>query len=232
MSLQISEVNSKEEFAEVVKVEFLAYEKPYNAFWEILKGPSIEENTDRNWASHLNTQDDHWLQVKKGDQVVGAAEWIIHEKNPFEDPQPIPEATWWPEGHLKSMADHMLNTFFSGRPSVMNRPHLLLSICFVHPDYRRQGVGRLLLEWGCKIADEKRLESFVESTDDGRDFYKAHGFVIVRDFFLDPEPSEENEDSKWFELKKKIAPKPYRVGLMWRPVGGEFVEGMKFPWAV
>jgi len=233
MPFQLSEVKSQAELAEVVKVEHLAYEKPYNAFWEVLKGPSVEECAARQWAWHIGTPGSHWLKVTDGDEVIGAAEWVIHEKSPFETAQPLITATWWPQSPLKSISDHMLNTFFSGRPSVMNRPHLLVNICFVHAAYRGRGVGHLMMEWGCKIADEMGLEAFVESTDDGRELYKSHGFVIVRPFFLDAQPAteEEGKDPEWLQLKKQLTPEPYRVWLMWRPQGGKFEEGKtKFSW--
>ncbi|CAG8979942.1 hypothetical protein HYALB_00013366 [Hymenoscyphus albidus] len=176
MSFQLSEVKREAEFKDLVKTEYLAYQKPYNAFWEVLKGPNVEECTQRQW---------------------------------------------WP---LKSVSNHMLYTFFSGRPSVMNRPHL---------HYRRRGVGRLMMEWGCKLADEMGLQCFVESTDDGRELYKSAGFVAVHPFFLDAQPSNEQEgdNPEWLKVKDKITPEPYRVWLMWRPEGGIFKDGkIGFPW--
>lgn len=88
-----------------------------------------------------------------------------------------------------------------------------------------------MMEWGCKIADEMGLEAFVESTDDGRELYKAHGFVIVRPFFLDMPPIVAGNEEELAKLKESIAPEPYRVWLMWRPKGGNFEEGKTaFPW--
>ncbi|CAG8948726.1 hypothetical protein HYFRA_00001847 [Hymenoscyphus fraxineus] len=224
MSFQLSEVKREAEFRDLVETEYLAYQKPYNAFWEVLKGPNVEECTQRQWSWHTGTKGSHWLKVTENENVIGGAEWIVHEKAPFETPQPIIKADWWPEGPLKSVSNHMLYTFFSGRPSVMNRPHL---------HYRRRGVGRLMMEWGCKLADEMGLQCFVESTDDGRELYKSAGFVAVHPFFLDAQPSNEQEgdNPEWLEAKEKITPEPYRVWLMWRPEGGVFKDGkIGFPW--
>ncbi|TGO43647.1 hypothetical protein BOTNAR_1564g00020 [Botryotinia narcissicola] len=121
-------------------------------------------------------------------------------------------------GPLKTISDNFFETFFGGRPSVMNRPHL-------HPEHRREGAGGLMMQWGCKLADEKGLEAFVESTDDGRELYKAHGFVIVRPFFLEVPPATEGDEEEFVELAEAIASKPYRVWLMWRPKVGKFEEG-------
>ncbi|KAK6593217.1 GNAT family protein [Botrytis cinerea] len=208
---------------------------------------NIEECAERQWAWHIGTPNSHWLTVKDGDKLISGAEWILHETNPFEKPLPIVKATWWPEGitrfywtsprqlqlltvhlnagSLKTISDHLFETFFGGRPSVMNRPHLLLNYCFVDPEHRRKGAGSLMMQWGCKLADEKGLEAFVESTDDGRELYKAHGFVIVRSFFLEVPLATKGDEEEFAKLKEAIAPEPYRVWLMWRPKGGKFEEG-------
>ena len=39
---------------------------------------------------------------------------------------------------------------------------LVIQYCFVSSRHRRRGAGRLLMEWGCKLADEMDLEAFVE----------------------------------------------------------------------
>ncbi|KAM3150512.1 hypothetical protein ABEW05_009173 [Botrytis cinerea] len=202
MALQLLEITNTADFAEVLKVEHKAYATPANSLWEVLKG----------------TSNSHWLTVKDGDKLISGAEWIVHETNPFEKPLPIVKATWWPEGSLKTISDHLFETFFGGRPSVMNRPHL-------HPEHRRKGAGSLMMQWGCKLADEKGLEAFVESTDDGRELYKAHGFVIVRSFFLEVPLATKGDEEEFAKLKEAIAPEPYRVWLMWRPKGGKFEEG-------
>jgi hypothetical protein len=98
MSFHLSEIKNEAEFAELVEVERLAYQKPYNAFWEVLKGPNVQECARRQWSWHIGTPGSHWLKVTDEDKVIGGAEWIVHEKNPFETPQPIITGTWWPEG--------------------------------------------------------------------------------------------------------------------------------------
>jgi GNAT superfamily N-acetyltransferase len=103
--------------------------------------------------------------------------------------------------------------------------NLVVNYCFVDPEHRRKGAGSLMMEWGCKLADEMGLEAFVESTDNGRELYKAHGFVIVRPFFLDLPPATVGDEEEFARLKKIIAPEPYRVWLMWRPKGGKFEQG-------
>lgn len=99
----------------------------------------------------------------------------------------------------------------------------MINILFVSSQHRRRGVGRLLIEWGCKLADKMELEGFVESTEDGRPLYEAFGFVVVDHFYLDPDVS--GPSVEWKTLKKEIFPEPFRIWFMWRPKGGKFENG-------
>jgi hypothetical protein len=108
---------------------------------------------------------------------------------------------------------------------------VVIGYCFVLSTQRRLGAGKLLMEWGCNLADKMGLECFVESTDDGRALYESAGFVVVNPFFLDPQPENENPSQEWQKIKQEAFPEPYRVWFMWRPKGGKFVEGeTKFSW--
>ncbi|KIM96780.1 hypothetical protein OIDMADRAFT_131423 [Oidiodendron maius Zn] len=79
---------------------------------------------------------------------------------------------------LKQIADQLPSKFFAGRLNCMSKPHFLISYCFVLPSYRHRSAASLMMEWGTKKADEMGLESFVESTEDGRRLYGAHGFKV------------------------------------------------------
>ena len=53
----------------------------------------------------------------------------------------------------------------------------MLDICFVHPEYRRRGVGRLLMAWGINKADEMGLESYIDATEAGMPLYETCGYT-------------------------------------------------------
>ena len=52
---------------------------------------------------------------------------------------------------------------------------------FVDPTFHKKGVGKLLLDYGLKIALKGRKKVKVESTINAEGFYKKHGFVKIRD---------------------------------------------------
>lgn len=104
----------------------------------------------------------------------------------------------------------------------------VLNICFVHPEHRRRGAASKLVEWGTNTADELGVESFVESTEDGRPLYLRHGFHVTNEFDL--APKKENPGEEWKKLDKKL--RPMHGYFMWRPIRGEYEDGKTaIPWA-
>lgn len=54
-----------------------------------------------------------------------------------------------------------------------------LHICFTSPGFRRQGAGRLMMQWGCDLADVLSIPAWIEASVEGQALYKVHGFVDV-----------------------------------------------------
>jgi hypothetical protein len=100
MTFTIHETTTEKDFIAIVAVENEAYSKPPNAFWEVMKGPSLDECTSRQALWNQMDSTSHWIYDKdenNGD-VVGAMNWNIHEQNPFASGEEGPPIYWWPEG--------------------------------------------------------------------------------------------------------------------------------------
>lgn len=81
---------------------------------------------------------------------------------------------------------------------------------------------------GIKEADRLKLEAFIEATDDGKPCYEASGCVYMGTNYW--EAAKRNPSNKWRELER-YSQMPIHTYLMWRPVGGRFVEGETVvPW--
>ena len=76
------------------------------------------------------------------------------------------------------------------------------------------------MQWGCEVADNKDLEGFVESTEDGVKLYESAGFNKVEKFQIEPSLPEGfsgPEAVEWKQIKEQSFPTPYPVWLMHRP---------------
>jgi GNAT superfamily N-acetyltransferase len=144
-------------------------------------------------------------------------------------------------GTFKEVASQLLHRFLSYRPTRMNEPHIcnaisqegfdfiaqanfvssrctVLNFCFTHPKHRRRGVGRLLMEWGIKKADELGLPSYIEATDIGLRLYEASGFKVEGDIDLDA--TAENPSEEFTRLREKLRC-PIHGWFMRRPKHGK-----------
>jgi GNAT superfamily N-acetyltransferase len=144
-------------------------------------------------------------------------------------------------GTLKDIGGQLLHGFLSYRPTRMNEPHIceaisqegfdfivqanllsswsvVLNFCFTHPKHRRRGVGRLLMEWGIKKADELGLPSYIEATDIGLKLYEANGFKVEGE--LDLDASTENPSAEFTQLREKLGC-PIHGWFMRRPKYGK-----------
>lgn len=50
-----------------------------------------------------------------------------------------------------------------------------------HPSHQGRGAGKMLVNWGCAIADEMNVEAFIEGTAIARHLYESCGFVATPD---------------------------------------------------
>ncbi|KAL8946892.1 MAG: hypothetical protein Q9222_006771 [Ikaeria aurantiellina] len=238
LSLQL--VNSNAEFHAVIDCEWEAYENPHNPAWKFFypiwgndassRAAAIQESLDRQIKLHHSRASvSNWIKVVDEDtgEVAGAALWLVFEENPYAEwPKEKPTCTWWPEGPKRAMADEIMGQVMVPRLERMSKPHLLIDLCFVRPSYRRRGVGKMLVEWGTKKADDMGIESFVESTLSGKPLYESCGYVSTDAFELNPTPPEDTP-----ELRKLQQDLIFTGYFMWRPVGGGFVEGKTvIPW--
>ena len=91
----------------------------------------------------------------------------------------------------------------------------VLEGCWVLPEYRRRGVGTLLLQWGLDKADQLGLETFLESTEIGLPLYAKMGFTVLNEIHWEPTPPEATDELE--ELQRNLT---FRGHLMWRPAKG------------
>lgn len=103
----------------------------------------------------------------------------------------------------------------------MSSRSTVLNFCFTQPKHRRRGVGRLLMEWGIKKADELGLPSYIEATDIGLKLYEAYGFKVEGE--LDLDATTENPSEEFTKLREKLGC-PIHGWFMRRPKYGKYEQ--------
>jgi len=120
----------------------------------------------------------------------------------------------------------LFTQFLTPRMTFMGKPHVFLDICFVRPEFRRRGAGKLLMDWGVQKANEMDLEAYIDATDVGKHLYETYGFIAGQK--VDFDPSKPNPSARWKELEKILL--PFTFYPMWRPAGGRREEIESKPW--
>ncbi|KAH7253173.1 hypothetical protein FSOLCH5_013968 [Fusarium solani] len=238
MTFKLLEVDLASDFDQVIECQWASYEKPYQPFFRLFcpllgDGPSareesLKESTARQLVWHDTDSTSYWGKVVDDDgTIVGACLWKICPTNPFEDYNAHEDADWHPEGERREYVSRCLEQFDLPRSKMGARPQVYLNILYTHPDYRRQGVADMILNWGKKKADKMGVEMWLDATELGVPVYKKHGFTVVNVNRLQPTKAEPGEE--WMEIEKELQPMTF--WQMWRPAGGDYVEGKSIkPW--
>ncbi|RYP50307.1 hypothetical protein DL768_004160 [Monosporascus sp. mg162] len=238
MALELQEVNSETDFPAIAQAMYEAYEDPPQPciqIWFPIHGvgnnareESLQEAARRLKTWIANDPASYWQKVvdTKTGRIAGGALWSIHHENPYANPKPF-LAPWFPDDGSREYAEQAMKAHAGPRIRVAQRAHIYLFIIFTHPDYRRQGVGQQIMDWGKAKADQLGLETFLDATAMGKPLYEANAYIPIEDNLIHPQ--KENPDEKWKDLEEKVG--PFTLTLMWRPVGGKYETGKTIkPW--
>ncbi|KAL9622197.1 MAG: hypothetical protein Q9160_003380 [Pyrenula sp. 1 TL-2023] len=240
MSFQLSEVTATSDFEELIKVEWEAYENPFapliRLFFPIFgnslgaRKASLQESTNRQVHWHETDPSSHWLRVTDSTtgNIVGAADWNLFEANPYAT-ESDEECTWFKEGEDREVANLLMGQFMTPRVTYMAKPHVFLNICLVHPQYRRRGIGSMMVKWGLEKADERGVETYIDAFAEGLPLYKTYGFLADKSHSLDPSPAKPTE-RWWNEIANRQKMLPMHWTPMWRPALAKFTDDTSAPW--
>ncbi|KAK6517673.1 hypothetical protein TWF506_004855 [Arthrobotrys conoides] len=113
-------------------------------------------------------------------QIVAFSRWQLPNQHGAQNtylPDFPPE---WDAGLTEALWGGVSKT----RAEVMgNRPHWMGEFLAIHPEYKGQGLGSMLVDWGCKQADAAGLEIYGDATVDNRMFFSRRlGFEYYKSF--------------------------------------------------
>ncbi|KAL9082640.1 MAG: hypothetical protein Q9165_008838 [Trypethelium subeluteriae] len=223
MAFRLEEINADEDFPELIQCEWEAYENPEQYFFRLFcpivgshpnaRQESLEECTARQREWHLSDPTSYWQKVVDTGtgKIVAGALWKICSRNPFEE-QEHESAYWYPEGDRREYVNAALELFEAPRSRLAPVPQwkdcLLvvkdLNIIFTLPEYRRKGIGDMIMEWGVAKAAQMHVDMWLDATIYGIPLYKKHGFMIVNENNLCPQ--RESPSKEWEAIHRELSP--------------------------
>ncbi|KAI4144741.1 MAG: hypothetical protein LQ340_006546 [Diploschistes diacapsis] len=147
-------------------------------------------------------------------EMIGAAKWNIYD-GIIPPEEGLGTTEFWETEEQAQYADALFNLYLEGRRKairgsnghvvfpfealfsppklhevvyLVNVHYSALDILSVDPKHQYRGAGRMLVEWGCNIADSMDVESqaVVEASVQGRHLYETCGFVNQQFVTMEP----------------------------------------------
>ncbi|KAI0156511.1 acyl-CoA N-acyltransferase [Xylariaceae sp. FL1272] len=218
MSLKLQEIDPNADFPALARCILESYETPLQTFIYLFFPPfsgsravtreeALEEVAARLKSWHTSDPSSRWQKVVDTDtgSVVAGAAWNVYTENPFaNDDTGHMDVTWYPPGGMRAYVETALESYGTPRYKAAQRPHLYLFNIFTHPDYRGQGIGQKIMEWGFRQADDLGLDIFLDATPVGKPLYDRNGFVSVEENVTDI--AANGFDDQWDEMAETVGP--------------------------
>ncbi|KAK6511344.1 hypothetical protein TWF481_000264 [Arthrobotrys musiformis] len=115
-------------------------------------------------------------------EIVAYARYILPTREVWENMYSYPKAVG---GMDQSKLDEFLGGLEKQHAEVMGWDseegvkHLWFENLATHPDHRRIGIGRALVEYLCTIADDMKLDVYLDASDFGMGLYEKFRFRTV-----------------------------------------------------
>lgn len=146
--------------------------------------PVIAATESRHLNNLQNDPTARYLKVfdTELNKTIAFAEWHLFSTPLEESSRQDLEPRTWSEGMNVPLATEFWAHIIAARKSMAGISHVFLSLIVTDPGQGRRGAASMLMEWGVRLADEKGLPSFLESTPHGKGLYAKFGFVEKEEF--------------------------------------------------
>lgn len=159
LEIIVSPITSTDDFPVLVAIERAAFAS--SKMLSMLFGARTAESDTvlaaRHQQSWSTDPTSRFLKATNSSgEMIGIAIWNIYT-DPSLSQDPWPKL--YPKSTNKALAERYFRRLVGFRREMMGaRPYLLMADLVVLPQYQRMGMGRKLLEWGLRKADEERID--------------------------------------------------------------------------
>ncbi|KAI1851727.1 hypothetical protein JX265_010961 [Neoarthrinium moseri] len=162
----------------------------YDVYFEAFKGEKMLNflfpgGIDRQAHKHGTTlwwhHDQNGYTIKCVDsesgKIVGMATWEVFWRPGKDSRWKKPAGAEWLKGANRKKAESVLIPSWTMREKLFGgQKHIYCISLATHPEYRRKGIGRLLLQWGVDIAEQLQLPIYLEATVASAPMFESCGF--------------------------------------------------------
>lgn len=168
--------------------------------------PAIDKWWQESHKTAILDPHTHCVKVvdQENGEIVACARWVLPGDG--DGPHPASAADRWPEftdDTDRTLTDALFDAMDHGRETYMGkRKHYcefvdiilldiatwlcreilltlaVLELLQVVQEYKGRGIGSLLIQYGCDLADRDGLEIYVDASMDGFPLYQRFGFVL------------------------------------------------------
>ncbi|CEJ92815.1 hypothetical protein VHEMI08445 [[Torrubiella] hemipterigena] len=129
------------------------------------------------WVKVVDTE----LEAKGEQATIAFSVWYFWESGGGTLPYP----TWGTGTNPEACELYFGGLQKKWQETFGGRPHAYLKFMHTTPSHRGRGAGSMMLAWGLSQADEKSLETYLQSSHEGRRLYEKLGFEQVETYVVD-----------------------------------------------
>ncbi|GFF26533.1 hypothetical protein IFM61606_05328 [Aspergillus udagawae] len=129
-------------------------------------------------------------------QILGCARWVIPDIKGRSENEMVAlsdearataaqMAQLRPAGMNVAVYDAVLTALEETRQKYVQEDDIVLELLVTHPQHQGKGVGKALLDWGMRMADERHVRIYLEATPEGYPLYRKSGWRDVEDLVMD-----------------------------------------------
>lgn len=196
------EVAQIEDLPKIIAAEWNSFENPPEPIFRLYcpvtgagRSKDLADNIAQQQKS-LISQDSNieisWVMAIQDGHIIGGAQWVFiaHDSAVEADIESLANR------HLDGARIFAIESFKVLREKARStredlrgpRPYASLGTFFTAPEYRKKGVGSLLLmQWGLLQANKKGMDIWIEAVPSAVSFYERHGFIPQETIHLSPE---------------------------------------------